>query len=33
MDWPKVIFKYPVGLTGTLKSLEIEISSEQRYKY
>ena len=33
MDWPRVIFKYPVGLTGTVKCLEIEISSEQRYKY
>ena len=30
MDWPRVIFKYPVGLTGTVKYLEIEISSEQR---
>ena len=28
MDWPRVIFKDPVGLTGTVKCLEIEISSE-----
>ena len=33
MDWPRVIFKDPVGLTGTVKCLEIEISSEPRYKY